>query len=152
MPTDPIRVVGMSFRPTYPENLHLLSELQEEARAGSIRSASSWSDIDADSFPGLPVILVREPDNQYDANAIEVHVPALGRRQFVGHIPRDLAARWAPRMDGGNQVTEAYVSAIPIDPAHLEKPGLEIAVRFHLGDCAIASAPDERRCTCRAND
>lgn len=45
-----------------------------------------------------PVMLVREPDNDYDKNAIQV-VDAGG--DVLGYVPRDLAADLAPLMDNG---------------------------------------------------
>ncbi|KAJ3488930.1 hypothetical protein NLI96_g2471 [Meripilus lineatus] len=47
------------------------------------------------------VRLVRQPQNQYDRNAIKVE--NIGRAQ-VGHIPKQVAARLAPLMDR-NQIT-----------------------------------------------
>ncbi len=123
-----VRVVGLTFRPGYPETVLRIADALESTRVDAVRSAGSWDDLDA--LPeGPPVLLVRNPGNEYDANAIEVHVPLLGRRQFVGHIPKELAARWAPRMDAGFTVT-ASVVAVPVDPDHIDRPGLEIAVRL----------------------
>ncbi|KAI0356200.1 hypothetical protein OH77DRAFT_1423798 [Trametes cingulata] len=48
--------------------------------------------------PGEEVILVREPHNKYDRNAIQVK--NIGGTQ-VGHIPRQVAAKLAPLMDSG---------------------------------------------------
>ncbi len=39
--------------------------------------------------------LIREPANPHDSNAIRVEI----RGQLVGYVPRDQAAKWAPRMD-----------------------------------------------------
>jgi single-stranded-DNA-specific exonuclease len=48
--------------------------------------------------PGMPLRLVREPDNAYDANACAMHDP-LGAR--VGFFNRRLAAALAPVIDAG---------------------------------------------------
>ncbi|KAI0334969.1 hypothetical protein GY45DRAFT_967409 [Cubamyces sp. BRFM 1775] len=48
--------------------------------------------------PGEEVLLVRQPHNQYDRNAIQVK--NIGGTQ-VGHIPRNVAAKLAPLMDAG---------------------------------------------------
>lgn len=45
-------------------------------------------------------MLVREPDNTYDTNAIMV-VDANGSR--IGYVPKWQAKDWAPRMDGANK-------------------------------------------------
>ena len=39
--------------------------------------------------------LIREPENEYDPNAIRVEID--GRK--VGYLPRDLAPAWGPRLD-----------------------------------------------------
>lgn len=123
-----VKVVGLTFRPGYPATLLAVADAVEASRVEAIKSASSFDDLD--ETPVMPaVLLVRNPDNEYDANAIEVHVPLLGRHGFVGHVPKDLAARWAPRIDGGSTATAA-VSAVLVDPEHLDKPGLEILVTF----------------------
>ncbi len=54
---------------------------------------------DGGQIPGL-LTLVREPDNQYDKNAIAVH--ADGKK--VGHIPAPQAKILAPKMDKGMKV------------------------------------------------
>ena len=54
---------------------------------------------------GVPLVgeLTREPHNRYDALAIRVHVrnQAEGGWQHVGYVPRELAAKLAPRIDAG---------------------------------------------------
>lgn len=42
-----------------------------------------------------PARLVREPDNQYDRNAIAIHING----QIVGHVARDQAAELAGTLD-----------------------------------------------------
>ena len=46
-------------------------------------------------LPGTPVVLVREPTNAYDPNAIQVWI--AGER--VGYLPKGDAAKLAPTMD-----------------------------------------------------
>lgn len=41
----------------------------------------------------------REPDNQYDANAIRIYIAG----KHVGYVPRALSAKLAPHMDAGEQ-------------------------------------------------
>ncbi len=105
------KVVGVSFVPSYPENLYVLDRAQQEAER---------------SGEPLVVILVRNPANAYDANAIEVHVPALGEDlAMLGHLTRPIAARLAPDIDAGNDWRAAVVSVL-IDPDHLDNPGISI--------------------------
>lgn len=125
-----VRVVGLTFRKgNYPQNLHRLSEVMTQEQAEGIRLGILEPEE-------LTVLLVREPDNPADPNAIQVHVPALGRMGWVGFIPKDIAKRLAFRMDNGHLV-QAWVSAVPIDPNHLDKPGLEIRVLCHALGCDL---------------
>ena len=110
--TAVVKVVGVTFVAAYPTNILLLRDIAEAAEANGER---------------LPVVLVRNPANPYDANAVEVHIPALGDMAMIGHVPRDQAARLAPRMDAGDRFI-AEVSWCRIDPAHTDKPGIDIAV------------------------
>lgn len=105
------KVVGVSFVPGYPDNLHALNEAADRARL--------------DGEP-LSVVLVRNPKNKYDTNAIEVHVPALGEKGgFIGHLTRPIVARMAPEIDAG-ATWMAEVGDVLIDPAHMDRPGISI--------------------------
>jgi hypothetical protein len=104
------KVVGVSFVPAYPDNLHELQAVADQARL--------------DGEP-LAAVLRRNPKNEYDPNAIEVHVPALGDRGFIGHLTRPIAARIAPEMDAGT-IWQAEVESVLIDPDHMDRPGISI--------------------------
>jgi hypothetical protein len=116
-----VKVVGVTFVSGYPNNLLLLRDLAEQAEATGER---------------LSVVLIRNPQNPYDANAVEVHVPALGDMAMIGHVPRDQAAALAPRMDDGGRFL-AEVSWCRIDPEHTDRPGIDITVRRVL-EAAVA--------------
>lgn len=60
--------------------------------------ASNWI---AKMGPGQKLLVVREPDNKYDKNAIAVYI----FQQKLGHFPRGFAAEIAPLMDAGKKVT-----------------------------------------------
>jgi hypothetical protein len=63
------------------------------------------SDLIARLKPGNPLVLVRESNNKYDANAVLVTVPGAGGNLVkVGYLPRQLAAEIAPILDGGAKV------------------------------------------------
>lgn len=47
-----------------------------------------------------PCKIVPEPTNQYDANALAVHVAFEGEVYHVGYIPKELAAQIAPHLEG----------------------------------------------------
>lgn len=106
-----LKVVGVSFVPSYPDNLLVLGEAALTA--------------DNRGEP-LVAILIRNPDNQFDANAVEVHVPALGEEYaMIGHLTRPVAARLAPELDSGiNWMAE--VESVLINPEHLDRPGISI--------------------------
>ena len=104
------KVVGVSFVPGYPDNLHRLSATSDEARR-----------LDEP----LSALLRRNPDNPYDPNAVEVHVPSLGEGGFIGHLTRPIVARMAPEMDAG-AVWMADVGDVLIDPDHMDRPGISV--------------------------
>lgn len=105
------KVVGVSFVPAYPDNLYALDRSAIEAEHQG---------------EALTVILKRNPDNAYDPNAIEVHVPALGEEwAMIGHLTRPIAARMAPEMDAGVRWA-ARVESVLIDPKYLDRPGISI--------------------------
>lgn len=120
-----IDVVGMSFIPSYPDNLLRLREICEKQ---SVTSLGGGGDFGDDYEPEkLPAVIIRNPENEFDANACEVHIPALGRKGMVGHVPRDLAARLAPLMDAGVQV-RGWVDFVRIMPGKESNPGLTIGI------------------------
>jgi|GEM_PF-3065937 len=52
------------------------------------------------------LVLEREPDNEYDPNAIAVYCdsPDLDEYKKIGYLSRELAAKLAPLMDAGNSI------------------------------------------------
>ena len=54
--------------------------------------------------------LVREPDNQYDPNAVAVYLPErLYDGKQLGYIGRESAAILAPKLDAGTLVAESVM-------------------------------------------
>lgn len=104
-------VVGVSFTAGYPGNLHAL--------------ASHWELANREP---IPVVLIRNPANPHDSNAIEVHVPALGDLGMIGHLRRDLAAHLAPLLDAG-ELWQAWIYQLRINPHHPDRPGIDIGIR-----------------------
>lgn len=47
-----------------------------------------------------PVRIVPEPENQYDPNALAVHIAINGSVCHCGFIPKELASEIAPLLDG----------------------------------------------------
>lgn len=106
------QVAGVTFAPGYPDTLHSLNAVMFA--------------MQGDEHP--VAILQRNPDNAYDTNAIEVHVPALGLGGFVGHIPAHVAAKLAPLLDEGENWA-AWVMAVRIAEDHEDRPGITIHLR-----------------------
>lgn len=104
-------VAGVTFVADYPDNLLDLASVQRrKERRG-------------DDEP-LTVILRRNPENAYDANAIEVHQPHVG---MLGHVPKEIAERLAPCLDDG-EIWQAWLGDVRIHPDNPEQPGVDIKV------------------------
>lgn len=109
------KVVGVTFTPGYPDNLVAVE------RAWYDRMLTMPDGVDPEP---IPVVLVANPDNEVDPNAVEVHVPAVG---LVGHLPRHLAARLSPNLLDG-EPWEAGVEVVATHPDHPDRPGLSVHV------------------------
>ena len=103
------KVVGVTFTPTYPRNLYALQSVFDQGPR---------------HIP-LTVELKRNPQNEHDANAVEVHVPALREHSMIGHVPARIAERLAPELDGGQRWT-AEIEQVLIDLEHEDRPGISI--------------------------
>lgn len=61
----------------------------------------------------LFALLVREPNNMYDENAIQVRISG---ETHLGYVPRDMAAALAPKLDSGDiQIVSVRVTEIDAD-------------------------------------
>jgi len=107
MKTKTIQVVGLTFVEGYPQNLHKLAVV-----------------LDQTTVESPAVVLMRNPDNEHDPNAVEVHIPSL-QEGLVGHLPREVAAVVAPMLDVGYRF-QAFVHAVRIRDEHPDRPGLDI--------------------------
>lgn len=115
-----VKVVGITFVEDYPHNIHRLLELDKGRQPGDEM---------------MTAVLVRNPANEYDANAIEVHIPALGPdpEGMIGHVPKEIAARLAPEMDAAergetNRRWMAGVAGIRQWPNIPDQPGITIKI------------------------
>jgi len=77
-----IRLSGVSFR-----------NAQENIRR--------WGNKDIGNYA-----LIREPDNKYDSNAIQV---SLFGKFFMGYVPKHIASKLAPLMDAGKEYIAEFV-------------------------------------------
>ena len=53
---------------------------------------------------GQRLLLLREPRNRADPNAIAIYRPGLLFKKHLGYVSADIAERLGPRMDGGLKV------------------------------------------------
>lgn len=98
------KAVGVSFADRYPCNLH---DLQAD-----------W-----DTSQGVgEVSLIREPDNEYDAQAVAV----LAGGEIVGHVPREVAQFVGPMIDAGSRLRAR--GEVLVNPDHPDRPGLLVEV------------------------
>jgi hypothetical protein len=109
-------VVGLTFNPDYPDLIYKI-----EMRELNLSLAR----------PGARVTLAfrRNPQNEHDANAIEVWLQPrlLTVTGFIGHLPRDVARRLAPELDEhGDDSWRAEIEKVVINDAHPDRPGLRI--------------------------
>lgn len=98
-----VRVVGVTFVDEYPTNLHRLA----------IVHTHRTEDIELN--------LVRNPENPYDNNAVEVRHMVY----MLGHLPKEVAARIAPLLDAGQEII-ATVFQVLISQENPNQPGLDI--------------------------
>lgn len=101
--TEVVPVVGVTFVEDYPTNLHRLAIVHTH------RKTDIW------------VGLVRNPENPYDSNAVEVRYTG----HMLGHLAKDVAARIAPLLDAGEEI-RASVFQVRISPDNPNNPGLDI--------------------------
>ena len=71
-----------------------------------------------------PYELVREPDNQYDPNAIKV---ALFGHFVLGYIPRQLALHLAPLLDEGEDLVAEFIH--PNTSQYHEQVGITVKIK-----------------------
>ncbi len=94
-----IKAVGVTFHDGYPDNLYALRE----------RFAHGKGEAS----------LIREPDNEYDKNAVAV----LAGGEIIGHLPGWFAQKIAPEIDSGTRYRVVDASVL-VDPDHEDRPGL----------------------------
>lgn len=118
-------VVGVTFVPGYPSTIYNCERLVVNRM---------FALPDLDDSEGIPAVLRRNPENEHDANAIEVHVPGLGDPGMIGHLPRNLAAKIAPMMDADPNAWSAAISNVFINENHPDRPGITIIVYYRQPD------------------
>lgn len=119
----------MTFEPVasyYPDAFYRVAAAAEALETEWWKQ--QWAgDAVGEEAPRVPALLVRNPANEADPNAVQVHVPMLGRRSMIGHAPAEVAARLAPSLDAG-RVYHAEVSQVLVKDEYAERPGAKIKV------------------------
>lgn len=80
-------------------------------RSFTVRGANYYAgDVKAaDTRPGQPAILRREPDNKHDENAVAIcGLDRAGTARRVGYVSKGRAKTLARRIDAGEAAPEAY--------------------------------------------
>lgn len=91
------------------------------------RDGTRRQEIIADCDDGEDLLLVREPDNSYDPNAIKVC--RLSGEQ-IGYISSDVAATMADEMDGGKRFS-AKISEVTGGVKGKRTRGVNIRISVH---------------------
>jgi hypothetical protein len=115
------KVVGLTFIDRYPNNLKTIDAFVVEAQTKQL----GWNGEAVDER--VEAVLIRNAENEFDENAVEVHIPMLGRRSMIGHVPRDLAAKLAPSLDRGD-VWKCEVETVLVSAENPEQPGIQIVM------------------------
>lgn len=112
---EAVRIVGVTRAPGYPGNLlDLLPRIGHQLDA----------DTDAERGDRAVILeLVRDLDNAHDLNATAVRLEG----RHLGHLPAEVAARWAPLIDAGIEVI-AVARWVAVDLDHRDRPGLDIII------------------------
>jgi hypothetical protein len=97
------KIVGLTFQKEYPSNVFALS-------------ASLATEDDS-------LEMVREPNNQYDPNAIVVNKNG----KMIGHLPKNIAQFVAPQMDSGIE-WYAVIESIVISQDNPDNPGVKMTL------------------------
>ena len=132
-----VKVVGLTFVDdgrAYPDNVHRVREAHESRFAHFIDGRDDAAPYQAFFQIGyaaaalpepLPIVLIRNPSNEHDTNAVEVHQPSVGG--MLGHLPRDMAARVAPWLDAGNDL-RVGVASVLVMPGQEDNPGVALCI------------------------
>ena len=78
--------------------------------------------------PGRRLRVVREPENQYDPNAVAIW-DAAGQEK-IGHLPREIAARVSESLRVGNQLDAMCIAELIKRPGDV-RTGLRVVVAPH---------------------
>lgn len=115
------KVVGVSFVEASEESLGYPLNIL------SLRDITDRVDPLVLEREGLAVVLIRNPDNQYDPNAIQVHVPQDGIG-MIGHVPGPIAARLAPELDAGVR-WQSQIFQVLVHIDHMDRPGISVRIQ-----------------------
>lgn len=83
-------------------------EVKGEAAHQSVLESIAGPKTEEGYDLAVEVVLIREPDNEYDKSAIAVHAvsPQTGEARKVGYVAKETAAKMAPALDKINAAGE----------------------------------------------
>lgn len=91
-----------------------------------VRGDAYYQSKAADTRAGQRAILVREPDNKHDPNAVAVHaLDRNGEQVQVGYVNKGLARRLAKQLDAGVSVAAWFMRG---DPPGREDEGVAVVL------------------------
>lgn len=117
-------VVGCSFAPAYPENLLALRRPCRNGSHGIWDGTRTCMEDCPEPPMRATMLVVRDAGNEHDPNAVAVR-SVMG--QHLGHLPRALAAKIAPMLDGGGRYRIAGYR-VNVGWRDQTKPGLEVDI------------------------
>jgi hypothetical protein len=168
------RLLGSSPAPARP-----VTQLPEDGYlqvAGEVHYMGNLGQVlgrrDEALIEDVPALLVRDPGNAHDTNAIEVWIYGV----MVGHLPRDVAAAWNPRIaeienaggaagigahlwyrrssmdDGPNAYVNVRLSPKPLPPRRPVNTGPRVYANTTCPYCSVTPdpLPKARSKKCRA--
>jgi len=74
----------------------------------------------------IPCRFQREPENQHDENAIQIHLDRWRPGLMIGYVPRDVAAKLAPLLDFGT----IQISSVFLVKVHPSTSGGDLVIGF----------------------
>jgi len=90
----------------------------------------------AEIAAGAPVMLMPEPENPFDKNAIAVWVSDRSAARQIGYVPRDLAAIVAPFIEGERMYGKVFEMTGGFEKWDGSRATLGCVVRVELPDSA----------------
>lgn len=80
------------------------------------------------------VKIVPEPDNEFDPNALAVHVAYALEVRHIGYVPRDMAAVFAPLLEGEDVIGKIFEITGGFEKWDGKRASFGVIVEFEIPD------------------